>query len=173
MSRSQQFEPDGSCFCGCGNPTTPGRFFVQGHEGNRRPLPALRRTYRRPVAGSGNHRDLLMVLGATAAALAVGAAAYATLDGPNLRPVTAVQQPPSVAEPVQPLLEAPQPVQAAVAPAQAAPEADPGCHPAYIPCLPIRTDMNCPAVGQQVALRDPSVDPYHLDADGDGLGCVS
>lgn len=68
---------------------------------------------------------------------------------------------------------APDPVQAAVAVGTA--DADAGCHPAYAPCLPILADMNCPAVRAlgkaPVTVRTRGFDPYHLDGDGDGIGC--
>lgn len=52
------------------------------------------------------------------------------------------------------------------------------CHPAYQPCLPnLPGDaLNCGdlSAGQKpVTVIDPSVDPYGLDADGDGRGCES
>jgi endonuclease YncB( thermonuclease family) len=47
------------------------------------------------------------------------------------------------------------------------------CNRAYSPCLPVTNDMNCPKIGTRVRVLEPGVDPYHLDADGDGIGCQS
>jgi hypothetical protein len=46
------------------------------------------------------------------------------------------------------------------------------CEPGYSPCLPRVGDLNCSDIPD--AKKPVSVsgdDPYHLDADGDGLGC--
>jgi hypothetical protein len=46
------------------------------------------------------------------------------------------------------------------------------CEPGYSPCLPRVGDLNCSDIPD--AKKPISVsgdDPYHLDADGDGLGC--
>ena len=56
------------------------------------------------------------------------------------------------------------------------------CHPDYLTCIPIKgdgsgsgaaNDLDCPDIGKQVQLRQIGVDPYRLDADGDGIGCDS
>jgi endonuclease YncB( thermonuclease family) len=56
------------------------------------------------------------------------------------------------------------------------------CHPDYLTCIPIKgdgsgsgaaNDLDCPDIGKQVTLRQVGVDPYRLDADGDGIGCDS
>jgi micrococcal nuclease len=56
------------------------------------------------------------------------------------------------------------------------------CHPDYLTCIPIQgdgsgsgaaNDLDCPDIGKQVQLRQIGVDPYRLDADGDGIGCES
>ena len=50
----------------------------------------------------------------------------------------------------------------------------PTCHEAYSsPCLPIGSDLDCGEIGQRVTLRNPAIDPYKLDSDGDGIGCES
>ncbi|WP_309970475.1 thermonuclease family protein [Aeromicrobium panaciterrae] len=43
------------------------------------------------------------------------------------------------------------------------------CMDGYSPCLPIRSDMNCPEIGHPVTVTGS--DPYRLDRDGDGTGC--
>lgn len=70
-------------------------------------------------------------------------------------------------------------------PPPAAPRAAPvvaGCHPDYLTCLPVAgdgsgngggNDLDCGAVDGPVHARQPGVDPYLLDADGDGVGCDS
>ena len=55
---------------------------------------------------------------------------------------------------------------------------DPGCHPAYEPCLPnLPGDaLNCGDLGSNqkpVTVIRPGTDPYRLDRDGDGFGCTS
>ena len=45
------------------------------------------------------------------------------------------------------------------------------CHPAYEPCLPVESDLNCSDVQGPITVKDPAVDPYGLDGDNDGLGC--
>ena len=59
-------------------------------------------------------------------------------------------------------------------------EAEPvsNCHPAYEPCLPnLPGDaVNCgdlTAAQKPVRVKQPGVDPYRLDRDGDGWGCTS
>jgi endonuclease YncB( thermonuclease family) len=63
----------------------------------------------------------------------------------------------------------------------AAPVGD-GCHPDYATCIPITgdgsgngggNDLDCGDVDGPVQARQPGVDPYRLDADGDGVGCDS
>jgi endonuclease YncB( thermonuclease family) len=71
----------------------------------------------------------------------------------------------------------------AVAPAQPAAGAGAaGCHPDYRTCVPVRgdgsgrgraDDLDCGGVPGAVQLRQPGVDPYRFDADGDGIGCDS
>lgn len=58
-----------------------------------------------------------------------------------------------------------------------------GCHPDYTsPCVPIKgdgsgngdaNDLDCSDIRAKVTVRDPGVDPYRLDNDGDGYGCDS
>ena len=79
-------------------------------------------------------------------------------------------------------------VQGLVAPPAAAPPAAaphpvaPGgaCHPDYATCIPVQgdgsgrgpaNDLDWGQFDQQVQLRQAGVDPYRLDADGDGVGC--
>ena len=55
---------------------------------------------------------------------------------------------------------------------------EPGCHPAYTPCLPnLSGDApNCgdlTANQKPVTVKEIGVDPYRLDRDGDGRGCIS
>lgn len=65
---------------------------------------------------------------------------------------------------------------------QAAVQQRSNCHPDYVTCIPIKgdgsgqgdaNDLDCPDIGQRVTLRSAGVDPYRLDADGDGIGCNS
>ncbi len=54
---------------------------------------------------------------------------------------------------------------------------DSDCHPAYSPCLPnLAGDaINCGDLTSDqrpVTVLVPGVDPYRLDRDGDGMGCV-
>lgn len=69
---------------------------------------------------------------------------------------------------------------AAAAPAPAAPAGD--CHPDYATCIPVKgdgsgrgeaNDLDCGDIDGAVTLRAAGVDPYRLDADGDGTGCDS
>lgn len=55
-----------------------------------------------------------------------------------------------------------------------------GCHPDYVTCLPVQgdgsgrgeaNDLDCSSIDGPVQLRRAGVDPYRLDADGDGVGC--
>ncbi len=73
---------------------------------------------------------------------------------------------------------APEPVPAAPAAGAAAA----GCHADYSTCVPVRgdgsgrggaDDLDCADLAGAVQLRQPGVDPYRLDADGDGVGCDS
>ena len=57
-----------------------------------------------------------------------------------------------------------------------------GCHPSYATCVPVKgdgsgsgdaNDLDCPDIGRRVQLEQAGVDPYRLDADGDGMGCDS
>jgi hypothetical protein len=53
------------------------------------------------------------------------------------------------------------------------------CHPAYTPCVPIDSDVDCAGgsgngpsyVQGPVTVINPGDDPYGLDKDGDGIGC--
>lgn len=59
--------------------------------------------------------------------------------------------------------------------------AESACHPAYGPCVPVASDVDCaggsgdgPAyVAGPVTVLEIGVDPYGLDADDDGVGCES
>jgi endonuclease YncB( thermonuclease family) len=77
---------------------------------------------------------------------------------------------------------APAPPPPAPAPPPPAPVADSGCHPAYATCIPVQgdgsgsgkaNDLDCGDIRKKVQLRDSRLDPYRLDADGDGWGCES
>ena len=68
---------------------------------------------------------------------------------------------------------------AAAPPAAAEPTGD-GCHPDYLGCVPVQgdgsgrghaNDLDCGDLSGPVRLRAVGVDPYRLDADGDGVGC--
>lgn len=76
--------------------------------------------------------------------------------------------------------------QGLVAPPPAAEPAPPAaagdCHPDYVTCIPIKgdgsgrgqaNDLDCGDIDGSVRLRSVGVDPYRLDADGDGVGCDS
>jgi endonuclease YncB( thermonuclease family) len=67
-----------------------------------------------------------------------------------------------------------------IAPVQAAAPVGVGCHPDYATCIPVvgngsgaggANDLDCGAVDGPVQARQAGVDPYRLDADGDGIGC--
>jgi endonuclease YncB( thermonuclease family) len=54
------------------------------------------------------------------------------------------------------------------------------CHPDYTTCVPVKgdgsgrgeeNDLDCGDIGRPVQLRQVGVDPYRLDADGNGVGC--
>lgn len=45
------------------------------------------------------------------------------------------------------------------------------CNPNYSGCLPNVGDLNCADIGHQVTVT--GTDVYHLDRDGDGIGCES
>lgn len=71
---------------------------------------------------------------------------------------------------------------AAPPPAAAAPASRGDCHGDYLTCIPVKgdgsgrgqvNDLDCGDIGQAVQLRQAVVDPYRLDADGDGWGCDS
>jgi endonuclease YncB( thermonuclease family) len=56
------------------------------------------------------------------------------------------------------------------------------CHPDYITCIRVEgngsgqggaNDLDCGSIRKAVKLRRIGVDPYRLDADGDGIGCQS
>ena len=62
----------------------------------------------------------------------------------------------------------------------AAPAGTTGCHPDYVTCVLVagdgsgngaENDLDCGDVDGPVQARQPGVDPYRLDADGDGVGC--
>ena len=74
------------------------------------------------------------------------------------------------------------PPPAAAAPAAPAAGSDAGCHPDYATCVPVQgdgsgrgaaNDLDCGDLSGAVRLRQAGVDPYRLDADGDGVGCDS
>ena len=55
---------------------------------------------------------------------------------------------------------------------------EPGCHPAYTPCLPnLPGDaLDCGDLTSDqkpVTVHEIGVDPYRLDSNGDGRGCTS
>ena len=71
---------------------------------------------------------------------------------------------------------------AAPPPAAAAPASGSDCHGDYLTCIPVKgdgsgrgevNDLDCGDIGKAVQLRQAGVDPYRLDADGDGWGCDS
>ncbi len=74
---------------------------------------------------------------------------------------------------------------AATATASEAPESTwviTSCHPDYVTCVGVEgngsghgraNDLDCGSIGEAVKLRRIGVDPYRLDADGDGIGCQS
>lgn len=76
---------------------------------------------------------------------------------------------------------APQGIVAAPEPVEpAGPAAAGDCHPDYATCIPVRgdgsgrgqaNDLDCGDITGSVRLRAAGVDPYRLDADGDGVGC--
>jgi endonuclease YncB( thermonuclease family) len=56
------------------------------------------------------------------------------------------------------------------------------CHPDYVTCIRVEgngsgqgraNDLDCGSIRKAVKLRRIGVDPYRLDADGDGIGCQS
>jgi endonuclease YncB( thermonuclease family) len=56
------------------------------------------------------------------------------------------------------------------------------CHPDYVTCISVEgdgsgygsaNDLDCGSIREAVTLRRIGVDPYRLDADGDGIGCQS
>jgi endonuclease YncB( thermonuclease family) len=56
------------------------------------------------------------------------------------------------------------------------------CHPDYVTCIRVEgdgsgsgdeNDLDCGGIQKSVTLRRIGVDPYRLDADGDGIGCQS
>jgi hypothetical protein len=48
----------------------------------------------------------------------------------------------------------------------------PGCQRGYSPCLPRVADLNCADIpDSKKPIHVTGSDPYHLDADGDGLAC--
>ena len=47
-----------------------------------------------------------------------------------------------------------------------------GCEPGYSPCLPVTGDLDCADIpDSKKPIHVTGSDPYHLDGDGDGLGC--
>ena len=67
-------------------------------------------------------------------------------------------------------------------PSRSAAPAAVGCHHNYVTCVPVvgngsghggGNDVDCGAVQGPVQARQPGVDPYRLDSDGDGVGCDS
>ena len=68
------------------------------------------------------------------------------------------------------------------APRPLAAPAPAGCHPAYATCIPVKgdgsgsgdaNDLDCGDIRKVVRVRQIGIDPYRLDADGDGIGCAS
>jgi hypothetical protein len=56
--------------------------------------------------------------------------------------------------------------------ATASDEATQACAPGYIPCLPVRGDLDCEQIADRLTpVRVVGDDPYRLDADDDGIGC--
>jgi hypothetical protein len=63
---SQSVKPTGVCFCGCGTPTSPGRYFAQGHDRKAATTLDAISNPRRPILdrliaegfGPGGSRDL-------------------------------------------------------------------------------------------------------------------
>ena len=48
------------------------------------------------------------------------------------------------------------------------------CEPGYSPCLPRVADLNCSEIpADKKPVRVTGSDPYHLDADHNGIGCQS
>lgn len=62
---------------------------------------------------------------------------------------------------------------ASIIPAAAATQqADPGCHAAYVQCLPPDHDVDCKADKlPPIQLKQIGVDPYRLDRNKNGIGC--
>lgn len=48
-----------------------------------------------------------------------------------------------------------------------------GCHPSYLPCLPVVGDLDCADIRAMgvAPVRVLGSDPYRLDGDDDGFGC--
>jgi hypothetical protein len=83
---------------------------------------------------------------------------------------------PTTTPPPPPPAEPPPPAPVPLAPAP--PPAEPGdeCHPSYVPCVTIASDVDCeggtgngPAYTGRVQVIGP--DEYDLDRDGNGIGC--
>jgi hypothetical protein len=56
--------------------------------------------------------------------------------------------------------------------AGSAPSTSAACAPGYRPCLPVRADLDCDQIADELKpIRVTGSDPYGLDGDGDGLGC--
>lgn len=88
----------------------------------------------------------------------------------------AVTEPPSLTTALPPAQPPPAPATPPPAPAAPAPAPAPSCHPSYIPCLPIVSDVDCaggsgngPVYTGRVQVIGP--DEYELDRDRDGIGC--
>lgn len=67
-------------------------------------------------------------------------------------------------------------------PPPGAPPAGADCHPDYATCIPVKgdgsgrgtaNDLDCGGIRMKVHLRQVGLDPYRLDADGNGVGCES
>lgn len=67
-------------------------------------------------------------------------------------------------------------------PVDPAPTTGSGCHVDYTTCVPVQgdgsgvgrsNDLDCGSITGAVHVRRAGVDPYRLDADGDGIGCDS
>ena len=86
---------------------------------------------------------------------------------PVPEPATPTAQPEQPDQPVQPLLGTAEPETS---------DAATGCHPDYVECIPITSDLDCADIGHQVNLTGNG-DSYQLDGRSfrreNGLGCES
>lgn len=101
----------------------------------------------------------------------------ASTTATTARPTTASTAAPTTVATTAPTTVTTQP--ATTAPPTTAPTTTAAdCHPAYLPCLPnLPGDaINCGDLApnqKPVTVKNPAVDPYGLDSDGDGVGCES